>query len=163
MDFDTIKSYMQVNIVQESELVAQHFNRTDIPKNLCVLPILVRSEADKHLLVLCRLIWTFRVQKGSLPASIAFRAATLKSLTTKGISSVSKRLGTAKVATSIPLALTWGFSGLSVLEIGACPLGWNAALEHLTLVGIMALYLKKNRSRNSMSALINILVYDKHS
>jgi|SwirhisoilCB3_FD_contig_123_66618_length_370_multi_1_in_0_out_1_1 hypothetical protein len=52
MDFDTIKSYMQVNIVQESELVAQHFNRTDIPKNLCVLLILVRSKADKHLLVL---------------------------------------------------------------------------------------------------------------
>ena len=71
-----------------------------------------------------------------LPASIAFLAATLKSLMIEGISSVSNRLGGVKVATSTPLALTWGFSGLSVLEIGACPLGWKAALEHLTFVGI---------------------------
>jgi hypothetical protein len=28
------------------------------------------------------------------------------------------------VATSMPLVLTWGFNGLSVLENGANPLGW---------------------------------------
>jgi hypothetical protein len=58
-----------------------------------------------------------------LPASIAFLAATLKSLTTRGISSVSNRLGVEKVTTSMPLDPTSGFNGLSVLEIGACPLG----------------------------------------
>jgi hypothetical protein len=41
-----------------------------------------------------------------LPVSIAFLAATLKSLTTKGISSVSNHLGVEKLATSMPLALT---------------------------------------------------------
>jgi hypothetical protein len=41
-----------------------------------------------------------------LPASIAFVAGTLKSLTIKGISSVSNRLGVEKLATSMSLALT---------------------------------------------------------
>lgn len=59
-----------------------------------------------------------------LPASTAFFAATLKSLTIWGISSVDNRCGGENCATSIPLALTWGARGLSVLEIGAWPLGW---------------------------------------
>ena len=63
------------------------------------------------------------MRRSYLPASIAFLAATLKSLMTKGISSVSSRLGTDIVATSMPLALSTGLSGLLVLEIGAWPLG----------------------------------------
>lgn len=58
-----------------------------------------------------------------LPASIAFLAASLKSLTICGISSVLNRLGGVYSATSTPLDSTWGVSGLSVQETGACPFG----------------------------------------
>ena len=52
-----------------------------------------------------------------LPASMAFRAASLKSFTIWGISSVLNRLGGEH-----PVS---GANPLSVLEIGACPLGWK--------------------------------------
>jgi len=53
----------------------------------------------------------------NLPASIAFLAASLKSLTIWGISSVLSRLGFVNCCTSL-LA-----SDLSVEDIGACPFG----------------------------------------
>lgn len=61
---------------------------------------------------------------------MAFLAASLKSLTTSAISSVAKRRGGEKVEKSIPLARTTGFNGLSVADIGACPLGWKSVVKH---------------------------------
>lgn len=61
---------------------------------------------------------------------MAFLAAFLKSSTTYAISSVDKRRGGEKVETSMPLARTTGFRGLSVDEIGACPLGWKSVVRY---------------------------------
>jgi hypothetical protein len=54
---------------------------------------------------------------------MAFLAASLKSLTMFGISSVLSRLGGENSATSIPLLRICGVSGLSVEDTGACPFG----------------------------------------
>lgn len=61
----------------------------------------------------------------NLPASMAFLAASLKSFTTEGTSSVVSRLGVENSAVSIPLARICGVIGLSVQDIGAWPFGWN--------------------------------------
>ena len=64
----------------------------------------------------------------NLPASIAFLAASLKSLTTRGTSSVVSRLGAVNSATSKPLLRTCGVNALSVEDNGACPFGWNSVM-----------------------------------
>lgn len=56
---------------------------------------------------------------------MAFVAASRKSLTMWGISSVVRWLGGVNSATSRPLERIWGVSGLSVQEIGSWPLGWK--------------------------------------
>ena len=58
-----------------------------------------------------------------LPASIAFLAAILKSLTTSGISSVLSRLGGVNFGRSMASECRSGLIGLSVEEIGASPFG----------------------------------------
>lgn len=60
-----------------------------------------------------------------LPASMAFLAAIRKSSTMFGISSVFSLRGGANSRTW-PSWLTCGVTCLSVLEMGACPLGWNS-------------------------------------
>lgn len=57
--------------------------------------------------------------RGYKPASIALRAANLKSFTIPGISSFLSRLGGDHSTPSRP-----GVTALSVDEIGARPLGW---------------------------------------
>jgi hypothetical protein len=61
----------------------------------------------------------------------------LKSLITRGTSWVSNRLGAEKFTICLPLDLTWGFSSLSVLDTGACPLGCKPAPENYTCSMIM--------------------------
>jgi len=60
-----------------------------------------------------------------LPASIAFLAASRKSLTIWGISSVLSLLGVVNCVSSTLLLPICCFSGLSVEDIGACPFGWK--------------------------------------
>ena len=62
-------------------------------------------------------------KKDNLPASMAFLAASLKSLTMLGISSVLNFLGGVNCATSMPLDRSWGVKILSDEEIGAWPFG----------------------------------------
>ena len=88
----------------------------------------IQKAKKKLILHFCSFTFiTLNVVDRHLPASTAFLAATLKSLITKGISWVSSRLGVEKVAISMPLDRTWGLNNLSVLDIGACPLGWKPA------------------------------------
>jgi len=63
------------------------------------------------------------VKISKLPASIAFLAASLKSLTMFEISSVLSRLGGVNFAILKPLLRICGVSDLSVDDIGACPFG----------------------------------------
>ena len=59
-----------------------------------------------------------------VPASMVFLAATLKSLTISGISSVPKRLGGVNcLVAALSMPLLCSVSGLFVEEIGAWPFG----------------------------------------
>jgi hypothetical protein len=63
---------------------------------------------------------------------MAFLAASLKSSTIFGISSVSNRLG-FEYSMGSPLERFLGVICLSVDEIGACPFGWNSAQSNTKL------------------------------
>lgn len=84
---------------------------------------------------LIRLLWNMDVcdfiSLKNLPASMAFLAACLKSLTICGISSALNRRGGENSFSSVPLWLSWAGTGLSVHEIGAWPLGWKTATRNL--------------------------------
>lgn len=86
---------------------------------------------------------------------MAFLAASLKSLTMPGISSTFSRRGGEKSMgnTSGPVSSTT--TGLSVQEMGACPLGWKPARE-LTLdsVGVSA---RKRSSRGRRKLNLPVL------
>ena len=75
------------------------------------------------------------------PASIAFLAAILKSLTIWGISSVLSRRGGVECAPSYALMV----KGLSVEEIRACPFSWKSVdkqYENLRKHSILSIYNK---------------------